>query len=744
MHASSLENMWRCYGSYVANGPLEDQAEIMVLDIGSADVNGSYREVFAKPAYRYIGADMAPGPGVDIVLSDPYKLPLTDASVDIVISGQSFEHCEFFWLLFQEMVRVLRPEGLIFLIAPSAGAIHRYPVDCYRFYPDAYAALAKHAGCVLVESWLDERGPWRDLVGVFRRAHASPLKPGAFLTGQPPTEWSGAPGLPQEEAIRGEASYLQVLERLHRELSPASYLEIGVRRGSSVALARCPAVGIDPAPDIDRELPPTTIIHTLTSDEFFAKYADSVTPDLSFIDGMHLFEYALRDFMNTERRAAPGAIVIIDDIFPNHTVQGQRERRTRAWTGDVWRLVEVLRRYRPDLFLLPLDVSPAGLLLVAGLDPTNRVLWDTYNPIVREARAVMGPPQSVLERQNAVNPASDELRRVLEVIKSARAEGCPPRETVARLRQASDDDAISAKSQRTVTPKLSLIVIGYNMARELPRTIWSLSPAMQRDIDPQDYEVILIDNGSTQAFDEGELRHILPDLVVHHFQNATVSPAPAINFGLTQARGDLVGVCIDGARMSSPGLLAKALVASRLHARPVIGTIAFHLGPEVQMESITRGYNQAIEDELLAQSGWETDGYRLFAISTFAGSSGGGWFELPAESNAFFLRAEHWRAIGGWDEDFVTPGGGLLNLDTWSRVCADSEAELIMLLGEATFHQVHGGIATNNLNPPQAMFHDEYERLRGRPYERPSRRPLYFGTLADTMRSSLKFSLTRL
>jgi len=222
-----------------------------------------------------------------------------------------------------------------------------------------------------------------------------------------------------------------------------------------------------------------------------------------------------------------------------------------------------------------------------------------------------------------------------------------------------------------------------------------------------------------------------------------VSPVPAINFGLTVARGDLVGVCIDGARMASPGLLSKALAASRLHRRPVIGTIAFHLGPDVQMESVKHGYNQAIEDELLARSGWEADGYRLFTISVFAGSSGGGWFELPAESNALFLRAEHWRALGGWDEGFVMPGGGLVNLDTWARVCADPTGELIMLLGEATFHQVHGGIATN-LNSPFDLFHEEYRRLRGRPYERPTRQPLYFGTLPETMRTSLRFSLERL
>jgi glycosyltransferase involved in cell wall biosynthesis len=295
-----------------------------------------------------------------------------------------------------------------------------------------------------------------------------------------------------------------------------------------------------------------------------------------------------------------------------------------------------------------------------------------------------------------------------------------------------------------VRPNLSVVLIGYNMARELPRTIRSLSPDMQRDIDPQDYEAILIDNGSTQDVDETGLRRIFPGLVFHRFANATASPAAAINFGLTLARGDLIGVMIDGARMASPGLLAKALAASRLHARPMIGTLAFHLGPSVQMESIKHGYDQVVEDALLAQSGWEDDGYRLFSISTFAGSSAGGWFELPTESNAIFLLAEHWRALEGFDERFVTPGGGLVNLDVWSRICGDPGGELVILLGEATFHQVHGGIATNNLCPPHEVFHDEYVRIRGRPYTRPTRYPLYFGSLPDVPKSSVTLSVTRM
>jgi SAM-dependent methyltransferase len=745
MHASSLENMWKCYHGYVANGPFEARPEAIVLDVGSNDVNGSYREIFGHAPFRYIGADMEPGPGVDLVLADPYKIPLDDASVDIVVSGQALEHCEFFWRSFAEMVRVLRPDGLIFLIAPSAGAIHRYPVDCYRFYPDAYGALAKYAGCDLVECWLDERGPWRDLVGVFRRAGTPLAAPAASSHTPASADWQGAPGTPEQEAVKGEIRYTEILDRLHRELAPAHYLEIGVRHGASLALARGTATGVDPAPALDlAQLPPTTTILPFTSDDFFARHANGIKPDFCFIDGMHLFEYALRDFMNMERRAAPGAVVVIDDVFPNHPVQALRERSTRVWTGDVWRFVEILRKSRPDLFLMTLDVAPTGLLLVAGLDPANRVLWDAYNPVVRGAHALAGPPQSVIERQGAADPKGAVVSRVIEALKRARDEHCSPQAIVERLRQAHEGSPAGAPSRQPARPKLSVVVAGYNMARELPRTMRSLSPAMQRGIDPDDYEVILVDNGSTEAFDEAALRQYLPNLIVHRVENATVSPVPAINIGLSLARGDLIGVCIDGARMSSPGLLAKALAASRLHERPVIGTIAFHLGPAAQPESIKHGYNQAVEDELLARSGWESDGYQLFTIAAFAYSSAGGWFDLPSESNLFFLRAEHWRALGGWDEGFVSPGGGLANLDTWARACADPAGELIMLLGEATFHQVHGGIATNNTDAPFALFRDEYMRLRGARYERPMRKPIFFGSLPTATSTSLRLSVEKL
>jgi hypothetical protein len=279
------------------------------------------------------------------------------------------------------------------------------------------------------------------------------------------------------------------------------------------------------------------------------------------------------------------------------------------------------------------------------------------------------------------------------------------------------------------------------MARELPRTIRSLSPLMQRGISGDDYEIIVVDNGSTKPFDEAECRRHAPNLRVHHMETATVSPVPAINVGLRLARGELVGVFIDGARMASPGLLASALLSSRLADNPVIGSIGFHLGPDIQTKSVLAGYDQKTEDALLESITWEEDGYRLFTISTFAGSSSAGWFVVPNETNSVFMKAAHWQRLGGYDPAFVTPGAGLANLDIWVRACADPQALVIMLLGEATFHQVHGGIATNAPVSNWPTFHDEYVRIRGCNFRKPTVEPLFVGRPHVAALKSLALSL---
>lgn len=170
MHKSSYQHMQRLVSTY-----LRPEQALHAVDIGSYDVNGSYRTLFGQPKWRYTGVDLEAGPGVDVVLDSPYRLPFASGSIDVIVSGQAFEHVEHFWMSWLEMQRVLRAGGLIFLIAPSRGPEHRYPQDCWRFYPDGYRALAKMGDFELLEVSTDWEphedigsAPWGDTVGAFR------------------------------------------------------------------------------------------------------------------------------------------------------------------------------------------------------------------------------------------------------------------------------------------------------------------------------------------------------------------------------------------------------------------------------------------------------------------------------------------------------------------------------------------------------------------------------------------------
>ncbi|HVH77775.1 MAG TPA: methyltransferase domain-containing protein [Stellaceae bacterium] len=444
--------MQRCYDFYVAARQIAPGEKLTVVEIGSEEFNGAYRHIFADERFAYIGCDRAPGPGVDLVLEDPYKLPLPDASADIVVSGQMLEHCEFFWLSFGEMLRVLKPDGYLFLIAPSGGPIHNYPVDCYRFYPDAFRALARYAGCQLLDMWHDDRGPWNDLVGIFRHnGAASPAVQDiiANLTAaqdevQQRLVSSGMVGQttfntpPEADRTQGAASYLATLQQLHRTLAPQLYFEIGVRHGRSLALANGPAVGVDPAPDLQVAPPPGAAIFRETSDRFFLADAQKALArgiDVAFIDGMHRSEYVLRDLMNVERFARPTLIAAIDDVFPSHPLQAERDRRSRVWCGDVWKITYVLARHRPDLLVLRLDVEPAGLLLVTGFDPGNRALRDNYNPIARDLVYLAAPelPDEVSNRQGALAPDDPRIADLLALLRELAQSGAAHGMVRARL-----------------------------------------------------------------------------------------------------------------------------------------------------------------------------------------------------------------------------------------------------------------------------------------------------------------------
>lgn len=159
MHTSSMDKMKAFRDKYLE---AKKNNHIVILDIGAQEVhvNGSYKPLFSdQKNWKYQGADMVPGNNVDIVLTDPYDWSqIKSNSVDVVISGQAFEHIEYFWITMLEIARVLKPGGLCCIVAPSSGYEHRYPVDCWRFYPDGFSALAKYAKLDVLESYTQ----WED------------------------------------------------------------------------------------------------------------------------------------------------------------------------------------------------------------------------------------------------------------------------------------------------------------------------------------------------------------------------------------------------------------------------------------------------------------------------------------------------------------------------------------------------------------------------------------------------------
>ena len=265
-----------------------------------------------------------------------------------------------------------------------------------------------------------------------------------------------------------------------------------------------------------------------------------------------------------------------------------------------------------------------------------------------------------------------------------------------------------------MSPEISIVVVSYEMSRELPRTLRSLSPGYQRNCRPGRCEIIVVDNGSPHPPSAAEFDGLGLDLHLHCWPKLSPSPVAAMNFGLSQARAPLIGAWIDGARMASPGLVDACARAAALHPRAVIATYNHHLGPALQYHSVAQGYDAAAEDELLRGIDWPSDGYRLFEIST--ADQRGGPAGPMLESNALFLGRALWDELGGYDPAFNTAGGGMSNPDLFVRACELPDAQLIRVQGEATFHQVHGGVSTGPGAPEVLKVGSRiYLRLRGRP-----------------------------
>lgn len=284
-----------------------------------------------------------------------------------------------------------------------------------------------------------------------------------------------------------------------------------------------------------------------------------------------------------------------------------------------------------------------------------------------------------------------------------------------------------AGKERQSPIRLSVVLVVYNMRRAAPRSIRSLLAPYQTGIESDDYEIIVVENGSSEPLDKAAIEALAPNVRYHYLQNPPPSPAYAINYAVSMARGEILAIMVDGAHMVTPGVLHWGLVPFAYESNPIVTAPRFFLGPEPQMVSVHKGYDEQQEDALLESIEWPKDGYRLFEIGVpyryeFAkGTPKLFWFVRQFESNCLFVKKASFLAIGGCDERFDIPGGGCLMPDLYKELCEMAGASIVQVLGEASFHQVHGGISTSTTPEGQkeqwAIYTQQYELIRGKPFE---------------------------
>jgi hypothetical protein len=224
--------------------------------------------------------------------------------------------------------------------------------------------------------------------------------------------------------------YRSILKKIHDRLKPRRYFEIGVDDGGSISLAKCPSVGIDPDFELVSTLQSPTQIFRMESDAFFSDQAlcsqvfkDGI--DLAFIDGMHLAEYVLRDFINVEKRVGDSCVVLIDDVFPEQFAMAERDRAFNAWCGDVYKIIPILREYRPDLEIHVFEAFAGpyrkGVALIYKLDQSDKVLTDNCEKICTDILAGKHAVASIDELE-ALLPVTDisELGSILESLRAER------------------------------------------------------------------------------------------------------------------------------------------------------------------------------------------------------------------------------------------------------------------------------------------------------------------------------------
>lgn len=233
--------------------------------------------------------------------------------------------------------------------------------------------------------------------------------------------------------VHAGVDYLVFFDTVYQRLQPRSYFEVGTNSGLSLQRFACDAVCVDPEFLIISNVwirRRRTMLYQMTSDDFFADVDLHMHfkggPDVSFLDGMHRAEYLLRDFMNTERKSHRRSLVFMHDCLPQNLRMADRMPRLgeeseghqrHFWTGDVWRVLYALQRFRPELDVRFVDCTPTGLVAISRLDPGNTVLDQNYDAAVRYMMSLEldGPRLTELWNMHPILDSAGLLANPIEV-----------------------------------------------------------------------------------------------------------------------------------------------------------------------------------------------------------------------------------------------------------------------------------------------------------------------------------------
>jgi len=294
--------------------------------------------------------------------------------------------------------------------------------------------------------------------------------------------------------------------------------------------------------------------------------------------------------------------------------------------------------------------------------------------------------------------------------------------------------------------KLSVIVIVYKMKRQAMNTLYSLSAEHQTNCSQEEYEVLIMENNSTDNLDpeaiaslNGNFRYFLRD------ENHP-TPVYAINHGIEESQAKHLCLMIDGARMVTPGLISQTINMISALPSALVCAPGYHLGKQDQKFHLSSGYDEKTETQLLDELRWKENGYALFEASCFSGANSHGFFHPLMESNCMTCRKSSLVAAGGAHTGFQTPGGGSVNLDIYRNQALLPESQLVILAGEGSFHQFHGGVTTadaGDLEDVLASHREELKSIRGDYYSAALREPIIYGEIPRAAHAFLRESSIR-